>query len=587
MQQHRFQTLFLILALTLALAAGCGRGTKPTATPSPAAAEPTIAELAEQLDQLPIGDFFEITFRLLLRRSPETLTEAGIAASFGLRNDQLDDLSDAYLRETQQLEREVLALLQRYDRAALPPEQQLSYDVYHWYLDERVRRHPFAYHDYPLTHYLNSYQFDLDLLLTELHPLQNRPDAEDYISRLEGVDDQVAQLLEGLAIREELGVVPPRFVVEMARGDLLNHLGLRSPDPAAVQVENLRFYRHFAGALEGMAGLRNSERDELLQAAREALASSLVPAYFRLIDHLDHLQPNASDDAGVWKLPDGDAYYAYLLRRETSTELTPAEIHQLGLDEVARIEAEMRTALAELGYPAEGSLYQAMQRAIDDAGYYTVSSPAGKGEYIAAIEAMIAEAEAAVAPVFDLRPDWGVVVIGGPTGGYYVPGSADGSRPGSYHVATEGYPPPRYSAPTTAYHEAIPGHHFQIAIAQSLELPAFRAHTGYNAYAEGWAMYAERLAWELSLYQDDPYGNLGRLELELLRAVRLVVDTGIHALRWTRSEAKAYMEPLVGPRSYEVERYIVMPAQATGYKIGMLKMLELRRPGHGATGRPL
>jgi poly(3-hydroxybutyrate) depolymerase len=222
-----------------------------------------------------------------------------------------------------------------------------------------------------------------------------------------------------------------------------------------------------------------------------------------------------------------------------------------------------------------------MDRAVDEAGYYRISTQQGKDRYIADIEALVEAADRAAAELFDLRPQGEVIVIGGQTGGYYVPGAPDGTRPGSYHVSLVGDWRPRYSMPTIAYHEAIPGHHFQIALAQEMDLPLFQTDVVFNAYAEGWAMYAERLAWELGLYDDDPYGNLGRLQYELLRAVRLVTDTGIHAMGWTRDEARAYMDEAIGAPpgrfSHEVDRYIVLPAQATGYKIGLIKMLELRQ----------
>ena len=241
----------------------------------------------------------------------------------------------------------------------------------------------------------------------------------------------------------------------------------------------------------------------------------------------------------------------------------------------------MREVLLGLGYPQDASFRDLMDRAVNDGGWVDISTQAGKDQYIATIEAAIDRAEQAADAVFELRPTGEVIVIGGPTGGYYMPGAPDGSRPGSYHVSLQGQWRPWYSMPTVAYHETAPGHHFQIAIAQELDLPFPRRDIRFTAYTEGWAMYAERLAWELGLYDDDPYGNLGRLQGELLRAVRLVTDTGIHAMRWSREQARAYMDEAMGAQpgrfSHEVDRYVVLPAQATAYKVGMLKMLELRQ----------
>jgi uncharacterized protein (DUF885 family) len=266
------------------------------------------------------------------------------------------------------------------------------------------------------------------------------------------------------------------------------------------------------------------------------------------------------------------------LRDQTSTDLTPDEIHELGLAEVARIQAEMSQVFDELGYPRDGDIGRLLERAYQEAGFYNIQTQQAKEELIETYEALLDEIDRRVDAVFDIRPQAEVAVVGGLMGGYYVPGALDGSRPGAFHVATEGSWSPKFNMKTVAYHEAIPGHHFQIAIAQELDLPLFRTDVFFNGYAEGWALYAERLAWELGMYEDDPYGNLGRLQLELLRAVRLVTDTGIHARRWTREQAQAYMDETLGSGwNYEVDRYIVWPAQATGYKVGMLNILELRR----------
>jgi uncharacterized protein (DUF885 family) len=245
----------------------------------------------------------------------------------------------------------------------------------------------------------------------------------------------------------------------------------------------------------------------------------------------------------------------------------------------------MRQVFDELGYPQDGSLSELMGRATQEAGSYDTHSESGKKQVVVAYEALLDGVEQRLDEVFAIRPQAEVEVVGdlsfGGGGGFYVPASLDGSRPGAFHTGVAGSRVSKLAMPSVAYHEAIPGHHFQIAIAQERDLPLFRTDVFFNGYAEGWALYAERLAWELGLYEDDPYGNLGRLQLELLRAVRLVTDTGIHAMRWTRREAQAYMNEALGDPggglSGEVDRYIVLPAQATGYKVGMLKILELRQ----------
>jgi uncharacterized protein (DUF885 family) len=549
------------------------------AAPETVALSPAIAVIATGLQGLPLDDFLEASYTQLLLRDPEGLTRLGIAGTLGLRNDQLNDLSESYVRETQELETAILSLLQTYDRAGLTPDQQVSYDVYAWYLDDLVRGHAFTYYDYPVHHFLGSYHDHLTRLLTEIHPIDMRQDAEDYVARLSQVDDQVAQLLEGLRRREEIGVIPPEFIVEMTTSQMRGYLG--GTQPTSIRGDALPVYTVFRDKLGELDGLSAEERRDLEEEALAEIEGSFIPAYVELLDYLDYLETIATGDAGVWKFPRGDEYYAYILRNQTSTDLTPEEVHALGLAEVARIQAEMRQVFNELGYPQGESLGELLERAERDAGYYETGTQTKNARLISAYEAMIDEMDGRLGEVFDVRPNAQVAVVGGPMGGYYVPGSTDGSRPGAFHVGTENYRVSKLSMGSLTYHEAIPGHHFQIALAQELDLPTFRNDVFFNGYGEGWALYAERLAWEMGLYDDDPYGNLGRLDYELLRAVRLVVDTGIHTLAWTREEANAAMAEAFGAPPgttfYEVDRYIVRPAQATGYKVGMLKILELRQ----------
>lgn len=565
--------------------------TKPTIPPEVTSETPAqetpIGPAIEKLEGLPIDQFFDDSFTLLLLRDPELLTELNLSEQFGLRNDQLNNLSDAYLRDTQQLEAGILELLRSYDRESLTPDQQLSYDIYEWTLDDLVRGHEFMYHDYPLHHMVNSYNFNLESLLTEIHPLNDRQDFEDYISRLSQVDVQVDQLLEGLAIREELGIIPPDFIISMTRSNLLGFLGTSSSSPDSIDPQRVPIYSVLDEALAPLSSITPEEQDELSAAALQEVQESFIPAYLKLADYLEHLESVANDDAGVWKFPNGDAYYQYALRQETSTDLTPEEIHALGLEEVARIKGEIRELFADLGYPSDESFGTSLNRAVQEGGFYDTSTQSGKDDYVAAVEALIEEADQRMGELFDIGPSWGVEVVPGPMGGYYVHGAPDGSRPGAYHVGVNRPRIEKFVEPTIAYHEAVPGHHYQIATSQALDLPMFRRGGGNNGFVEGWALYAERLAYEVGLYEDDPYGNLGRLQLELLRAMRLVVDTGIHAEGWTRQEARTYIDETWGAPgfwSHEADRYIVMPAQATSYKIGMLKILELRQRAMNSLG---
>ena len=539
---------------------------EPTSPTSTGIEVSSIDKIVASLEGLPLDLFFEESFKQLVLRYPETITEEGLDQVFGTGNDQLNNLSDSYIRETQTLEKAILEILRTYDRESLPADQQVSYDVYEWYLDDLVRGHEFMYYDYPVTHFITGVQNQTINFFTDIHPVTNKQDAEDYITRLSQVDTKFEQLIEGLNLREEAGVVLPEFVIQWTVGDI------RSIANAAPRATP--FYSSFAEKVRQIEGLSDEEQQALLDAAELEIEASVIPAFKALADTLDQQASIATSDHGVWKFPNGEAYYQYTLSHHTSTDMTPDEIHELGLQEVDRLTGEMRAIFTELGYPENESLNSLFGRVVSDSGELYGQ------EIVAGYEAIITEAEQKVSAAFDLRPQADVVVLGVPHGGYYIGPARDGSRPGAFY-ATQNGSETKFSMPSLAYHEAVPGHHFQIAIAQELDLPGFRTAVGSTAYTEGWALYAELLADELGFYEDDPYGNLGRLQMEIFRAARLVVDTGIHAKGWTFDQGVNYMQENTGMPpgqvQFEVSRYISWPGQATAYKIGMLKILELRQ----------
>ncbi len=559
----KFSTRFIPILLLLIV--GILSGTYTLAYPSPA--QSSIDDGLSELEGLPLEEFFEESYAQLLRRDPELVTELGLTETLGMSNAELTNISDVYIRETQALESAILDLLREYNQDELSPEQQLSYDVYEWYLDDLVRQHEFMYYNYPVSHFIYSIDRALIHFFTETHPITNGQDAEDYITRLSHVDTKFEQLLEGLQIREELGVIPPNFVV---RWSIYNLNGI-----AQSQARNTPFYTAFRDKVNALDMLSNEDKQTLLDAAETEINDTLIPAFRSVVDYLEHLETVATDDDGVWKLPNGEAYYEYVLSHHTTTDMTADEIHELGLQEVARIQAEIAVMFAELGYPEDASLSTLFSRAANDSGVLYGH------DIIEGYEALIEDANQNLDEAFDLRPVGSVVVVEDEVGGYYSPPAMDGSRPGAFYANANGARA-RLGMPTLAYHETIPGHHFQIALAQELEgLPSFRNGVIFTAYAEGWALYAERLTWELGFYDDDPYGNLGRLQAEVWRAARLVVDTGVHARGWTYNQAVSYLLENTGlPRGtaeWEVSRYIVLPGQATSYKIGMLEILELRQ----------
>lgn len=532
----------------------------------PAPEQLSVASTIAALEGLPLDRFFDESFRALMLRDPEWVTAEGLASRFGTHNGDLTNLSDAYVRETQQLQAAILELLRRVDRETLAPEQRISYDVYEWYLDDLVRGQQFMYYDYPITHFLTGVQYQLIQLFSELHPIATAQDAEDYVRRLWQVADKFDGLIEGLNLRREAGVVLPRFLFPWVTGDIG---GL-----ARSQPQFTPFFTAFEEKLGTLQELDAGQQQALLQAAEEAIAGSVIPAFAALNEALNQLQPAAPSREGVWQFPQGKAYYDYILRHHTTAGMTADEIHELGLRELDRIHGEMRRLFEGLGYSWDEGIPALYARLAREGGIVSGSEVASRYEEI------LDRAERNLGSAFDVMPKADLIVIAGPEGDYYVSASLDGSRPGAFYARVSGGSTNLYAMPTLAYHEGVPGHHLQIALAQESDLPLFRNVLGFTGYTEGWALYAEQLAHELGWYDGDPYGELGRLQGQAFRAARLVVDTGLHAKDWTFDQALRFMVENTGHdrgfMQFEVGRYVAWPGQATAYMVGMLKILELR-----------
>ncbi len=576
----RLYKQLIILTIVALLLGACGARSSPTSAPiattlatdhptiapTSAAAQPTESNVTTGLEGLDFDSFVEASYRQLLIRDPETVLVLGLSGVFGVPTDQLTDISDGYIRETQALEESILNQLQRYNRSSLTSEEQLTYDIYAWYLADRVEGHEFMYNDYPVNPSVLSMHYGLLQFFTDLRPVTNLQEAQDYISCLGQVDTKFTQLVDGLKLREENGVMLPRFLVGWILGDMR--------DIAASNPRSTPYFAAFETKVNALSNISGADKQALLASAEEAVKESVIPAYQALVDYFTHLQTVASNDAGVWKFPNGKEYYAYVLKHYTSTDLTGDQIHALGLQELDRIHAEMRVIFDQLGYPQDESLPDLYARVADDSGTLTGDA------IVKGYEDIIIDIDSSIGSVFDLRPSIGVVVMGVPIGGYYTAPAVDGSRPGLFYASNTGVQP-KFNMPTLAYHEAIPGHHFQLAIAQQLELPSFRKGADFTAFVEGWALYAERLVAEQGIYANDPYGDLGRLQYEAFRAARLVVDTGIHTQKWNFDQAVEFMIENTGLSEYmvqgEVSRYISLPGQATAYYIGYSKILELRQ----------
>lgn len=538
---------------------------------------------------LSLDNFYERVFVRILLKEPELLTQVGILEGMGIRfhNAYLADASPEAERERHAYLKEQLDVLRSYDRASQTQSQLLSTDILEWYLAQDAASDAFMFHNYAVTQ-ISGVHIDLPEFMLQVHPLAGRGDAENYNARLSRFNTKFAQVIEGLKVSEAEGVTPPRFVVEGA-------LKIARDFIVVPPVEN-PLYVHLADKLKTMNGVTPEQRDQLLAECEKQIAGSVYPAFRALVAYEEELLPKTTTDDGVWKLPNGDAFYRNQLRQFTTTDMTPAEVHELGLSEVTRISAEMKAEFTKLGYP-ELPVAEAVHRLAADPAQHYSPGPNVRKEIAADYQKIIDDVNKRVATVFRVLPKAQLKVESVPEFreksaplAYYNQPSADGSRPGVFYTNTGDLSKViKYDMKTTAYHEAVPGHHFQLSIQQELTgLPQFRRFLPFGAYVEGWALYAERLASEIGMYDTDPPGNIGRLQDELFRAVRLVVDTGIHYKHWTRQQAIDYMAETTGnPQAdvvVEIERYIVWPGQACSYKVGQLKILNLREKARAALG---
>jgi uncharacterized protein (DUF885 family) len=536
-----------------------------------------------------IDHFYARVFLQFALRRPMVLSSLRILEPMGLdfHSDDLDDMSVTFqVKEARWLDRQ-LEILRSYDRERMSEKQRLSRDVLEWFLADQQEGNRFMFHDYPVNQF-GGIQSALPDFMMNIHQINNPKDAENYIRRVSKFGVALDQIIEGLKEREKRGVTPPRFVIQRVLKEMRDFTG--------VPAKENPLYAHFEKTVTGLSDLETSDRDELLGRLETEIQKTVYPAYGRLIDYCSYLEPLASTDDGVWRLPDGEAYYAHQLRSSTTTSMTAEEIHQLGLREVGRLQDQMRAILKTAGHGKDDPA-AAMLRLGEEERFLYPDTDEGRERILADYQKIIDEIDAGLDRLFDVRPKVGVKVERVPEfkqatspGAYYQPPPFDGSKPGIFFVNLRNVKEiPRFGMRTLAYHEAIPGHHFQIAVAQGLtDLPFFRRIIPFTAYAEGWALYTEQVAAENG-FEENPYDRLGYLTGQLFRAVRLVVDTGIHSKRWTREKAIDYMMKNTGMVESdvvaEVERYIVIPGQACAYKVGQLKILELREKAKTRLGQ--
>ena len=551
-----------------------------------------------------IRHFYDRVFLEFALDSPELVTQLGIPVLYDLSKDELTDVSDKKQWELLNKTKKNLETLRSYNRESQSKANLLNTDILDWFLATNVEGEPYFYYDYPVNQ-MFGVQSNLPSFLENSHKIRDASDIEAYISRLSKFDTKFNQVLEGLKIRQDKGIIPPRFVVTRVLDEMKGFIG-QSPDNE-IDIENKDekdavrdniLYVNLDTKLNEVKDLSEEDKNAYLIRVEEEIRTTVFPAYQKLIDYFNELYSKANDDDGVWKLPNGDAFYTYMLKQYTTTDLRPEDVHEIGHGEVARIKKEMLDILKNQGYEdTTRTLGEVIQELNKEERFQYPNNATGRKEALDDYNRIIDEINNNLDNAFDVRPKAGLEVRRvpefkeeGSAGAYYNPPALDGSRGGIFYVNLRDMSEiVKFGMNTLAYHEAIPGHHFQIAIQHEIEgVPIFRNILPFTAYSEGWALYAERLAWELGFYDNNPFGNLGRLQAEMFRAVRLVVDTGIHFKKWTREEAIDYMVTNTGMTTSEVtteiERYIVMPGQACAYKIGMMKILELREKAKNELG---
>jgi uncharacterized protein (DUF885 family) len=527
-----------------------------------------------------INIFFARAFLQVALESPEMLSSIHVLEQFGIKghNARLDDDSIAAGDRLFAHMKESRDILLSYEDEDLAEGDIMSKRIALNMMDMLVEMETYRFHNYPVNQ-LFGVQNGFPTFMESTHQVHSISDAEDYVSRLSEVGRKFGQVLDGLKHREALGILPPQFVVTKVLEEMRNCVG--TPAEEGILMVSLTDKMK-------EAELPADDQQRIALEAREQIENTVYPAYVGLIGYFEVLDDKISENHGVWALPDGDNFYRLAMRMFTTTDYTPDYLHDFGLSEVDRIQAEILEILQTEGWDVSQGFHSAISDMADDPKFYYSDSGEGRDQILADYQTILDEISLGLEPYFDVMPEMGMEVQRIPEfkektspGAYYQPPAMDGSRLGVFYAnlydikAT-----PRYGMRTLAYHEGIPGHHFQLAIQrEQKDLPFFRRLIPAIAYSEGWALYAERLAWELG-FQDDPYDNIGRLQAELFRGVRLVVDTGIHYKRWSREQAIEYMITNTGMAESdvvaEIERYFVMPGQALAYKVGMTKLLELR-----------
>lgn len=531
----------------------------------------------------------KITLQLAMD-SPEILSSLGF-----IDNTPLDFHSGRLAEYTREQEQESLDKLRkarqgldRYGPDGLEGQELLTWKITAWFLDDLIRQGEFEHGGYRVNQ-ISGVTVNMPQFLTDTHVIKNRKSVERYLSRVAEFGRVLREVRERVIDDRDFGVVPPDFVIEKALVGMQSFIeGGAAANPLVTTL---------GPKLEKLEDIGADDRTRFLAEAERLVDTEVIPGYRAMIALFEEMLPGASHEAGIWRIPEGEAIYEAALRSNTTTDYTADEIHEIGLAEVARIEAEMRAILDLQGVPGENFAERVRQLMQDPAQQFP-NTDEGRREMIDYLES-IDERVMAIAPQFFITiPPQPLEIVRVPEyaqdsspGGYYNPPALDGSRPGRFYINQKDTADnPKWTLPTLMIHEGAPGHHFQLSASQLIEgVPLLRKVSPFSAYSEGWALYSERIAkTDMGFYDDDPLGDLGRLQAEMFRAVRLVVDTGMHAKRWSREQAIEYMVAKTGMTTEEVtreiERYVVWPGQATAYKTGQLAILDMRAEAEGLLG---
>lgn len=538
----------------------------------------SMADIEIAQSSAALNEYFDAEFEKDVADSPMMQTSLGRKTDYG----KWDDFStQKYSKDLEKAKQRLDYLESNVEEITLNESTKLSYRLAKQSYKDEIKDYDYRFYNYPINQ-MHGYHSGLPAFLINMHRIDSVADAEAYIERLNGLPRVMEQIVAGMKIREQNGILPPKFVFEKVIDDSRNVI---EGKPFTNSKEASTLLEDFKTKVKKLQ-LPEVQQLSLINKAENALNTSVRKAYEDLIATLEDQQQRATADHGAWKFPKGEDFYNNRLKRITTTSLKANEIHEIGLSEVARIHGEMEEIMKKTGF--KGSLQDFFEFMRTDKQFYYPNTPEGKKRYLAEATGLINTMKGRLDALFITKPKADIVVKAveafrekSAGKAFYQQPAIDGSRPGTFYANLYDMSAmPTYQMEALAYHEGIPGHHMQIAIAQELDsIPMFRKFSSYTAYTEGWGLYSELIPKEIGFYKD-PYSDFGRLAMELWRSCRLVVDTGIHAKKWTKEEGINYYKENTPNAESDcvkmVERHIVMPGQATAYKIGMNKIVELR-----------